>query len=145
MMETTEAEEAWCPPTLRPSRFGRMLLAWWIIHADSQSSLRSSACSRRSRDASSPTWAGWPGAVSTFIGFPSRSRRASAPGGRGQARVVAVLPGSAPAAGEAPDGSGGGTLAFADVLLVVVLDAGGIVQVIDHQPGALPEALLRHV
>ena len=42
MMEITEAQDAWWPPTFSPSRLGRMWLALWIIHADSHSSLRSS-------------------------------------------------------------------------------------------------------
>src|ERR1700722_20401359 len=42
MMEITEAQEAWWPLTFSPSRLGRMWLALWIIHDDSQSSLRSS-------------------------------------------------------------------------------------------------------
>ena len=41
-----EAQEAWWPPTLRPSRLGRMWLALWIIQAESQSSLRSTWCNR---------------------------------------------------------------------------------------------------
>src|SRR5262245_50897256 len=36
MMSSAEAEDAWCPPTFSPSRFGRTWLAWWIIHVDSQ-------------------------------------------------------------------------------------------------------------
>ncbi len=43
MMAVTEAQEAWWPPTLVPSGFGRMWLAWWIIHDASHSSLRSMA------------------------------------------------------------------------------------------------------
>ena len=31
MIETTEADDAWCPPTFDFSGFGRTLLAWWII------------------------------------------------------------------------------------------------------------------
>ena len=42
MIEITEAQDAWCPPTFSPSRLGRMWLALWIIHDDSHSSLRSS-------------------------------------------------------------------------------------------------------
>jgi hypothetical protein len=38
MIDTIEAEEAWCPPTLIPSGLGRMWLAWWIIQCDSHSS-----------------------------------------------------------------------------------------------------------
>ena len=37
MIETIEAEEAWCPPTLIPSALGRMWLALWIIQCDSHS------------------------------------------------------------------------------------------------------------
>src|SRR5262245_30340363 len=36
MTSSAEAEDAWCPPTFSPSRFGRTWLAWWIIHVDSQ-------------------------------------------------------------------------------------------------------------
>ncbi len=36
MRPTTEEEEAWWPPTLVPSGFGRTLLAWWTISALSQ-------------------------------------------------------------------------------------------------------------
>src|SRR6056297_4290691 len=41
MIETIEAEEAWWPPTLIPSFFGRRWLALWIIQCDSHSSRRS--------------------------------------------------------------------------------------------------------
>ena len=40
-METTEAQDAWCPPTFSPSRLSRRLLALWMVQAESQSSLRS--------------------------------------------------------------------------------------------------------
>src|SRR5262249_415246 len=46
-----DALEAWWPPTLRPSRLGRIWLALWIIHDDSQSTLRSSALSTARRAA----------------------------------------------------------------------------------------------
>src|SRR5262245_55728308 len=36
MMVASEAEEAWCPPTFRPSSLERTLLAWWIVQAESQ-------------------------------------------------------------------------------------------------------------
>ena len=52
-IETEEAHEAWCPPTFSPSRLGRMWFAWWIIQAESQSSLRSSACRISTRRAAS--------------------------------------------------------------------------------------------
>src|SRR5687767_6874099 len=42
MMVAREAEEAWCPPTLRPSSLGRMWLALWIVHVASHSTLRCS-------------------------------------------------------------------------------------------------------
>src|SRR5262245_60046692 len=51
MIETKDALEAWWPPTFRPSRLGRIWLALWIIHDDSQSTLRSSAFSTASRAA----------------------------------------------------------------------------------------------
>ncbi len=53
MIVAIDALDAWWPPTLRPSRLGRMWLALWIIHDDSQSTLRSSARSTRSRAARS--------------------------------------------------------------------------------------------
>src|SRR5581483_11698220 len=37
MSPTTEDDEAWCPPTLVPSGFGRTLLAWWTMSAESHS------------------------------------------------------------------------------------------------------------
>lgn len=37
MIDTIDAEDAWCPPTLRPDGFGRTRFAWWIIAVDSQS------------------------------------------------------------------------------------------------------------
>src|SRR5579863_423706 len=51
MIEITEAHDAWCPPTFSPSRLGRIWLAWWIIHDDSHSSLRSSCFRMCTRDA----------------------------------------------------------------------------------------------
>ena len=49
MMLATEAQDAWCPPTLSLSRLGRRWLAWWMVQLDSQSSFRSIACSIASR------------------------------------------------------------------------------------------------
>src|SRR6056297_463753 len=37
MIDTIEAELAWCPPVLIPSTLGRTWLAWWIIQCDSHS------------------------------------------------------------------------------------------------------------
>ena len=34
-MDTTEADEAWWPPTFKPSSFGRTVLASWIIRVAS--------------------------------------------------------------------------------------------------------------
>src|SRR5690349_6027541 len=60
MTVATEALDAWCPPTLSPSRLGRRWLALWIIHEESHSTLRSSALSsvRRSGSASGGSMAG---------------------------------------------------------------------------------------
>ena len=41
MIAASEADEAWWPPTLMPSTFGRIWLAWWIVQLASQSALRS--------------------------------------------------------------------------------------------------------
>src|ERR1700678_2187246 len=43
MMVASEAEDAWCPPTFRPSRLSRRWLALWIVQADSQCTLSSSS------------------------------------------------------------------------------------------------------
>src|SRR5262249_23632222 len=48
MMVTHEALEAWWPPTLSPSGWGRRWVALWIIHTASQRILRSSARSAAS-------------------------------------------------------------------------------------------------
>src|SRR3954465_374615 len=45
MMVASEADEAWCPPTFKPSVLGRMWLAWWMVHDDSHSALLDSAVS----------------------------------------------------------------------------------------------------
>src|SRR5258708_39430126 len=37
MSPATDEDEAWWPPTLVPSGFGRVLLAWWTMSALSQS------------------------------------------------------------------------------------------------------------
>src|SRR5260370_21982444 len=37
MSPTTDEDEAWWPPTLVPSGFGRVLLAWWTMSVLSQS------------------------------------------------------------------------------------------------------------
>ena len=43
MTVASDADEAWWPPTLRPSTFSRMWLALWIIHDDSHSTFFSSS------------------------------------------------------------------------------------------------------
>src|SRR5215472_899285 len=52
MMVASEAEEAWWPPTFSPSLLVRTWLAWWMVHDDSQSTLRASAISVSRRAAS---------------------------------------------------------------------------------------------
>lgn len=37
MIDTIEALDAWCPPTLRPVGLGRTRLAWSMIAVESQS------------------------------------------------------------------------------------------------------------
>src|SRR6185312_10821382 len=43
MMVASEAEDAWWPPTLRPSTFSRRWLALWMVQLASHSTLRSSS------------------------------------------------------------------------------------------------------
>jgi hypothetical protein len=43
MIVASDADEAWWPPTFKPSSLGRRWLALWIIHDASQSTLRSSS------------------------------------------------------------------------------------------------------
>ena len=45
MIETIEADEAWCPPTFSPPGLGRTRFAWWTIAVDSQSTWRSISAS----------------------------------------------------------------------------------------------------
>ena len=40
MIETSEAEEAWCPPTFTPDGVVWTLLAWWTIDVASHSTRR---------------------------------------------------------------------------------------------------------
>jgi hypothetical protein len=40
---TSEADDAWCPPTFRPSPRSDSWLAWWIMYDDSHSTLRSNS------------------------------------------------------------------------------------------------------
>ena len=49
-IDTTDALELWCPPTLTPSVFGRTTFASWIIRTASHST-RSWICSRSSEEA----------------------------------------------------------------------------------------------
>ena len=41
MIETIDADEAWCPPTFIPEGLGRTRLAWWMIAVDSHKTWRS--------------------------------------------------------------------------------------------------------
>ena len=43
MIVASDADDAWWPPTFRPSSLSRMWLALWIVHDDSHSTLRSSS------------------------------------------------------------------------------------------------------
>lgn len=43
MIDTMDADEAWCPPTLSPEGFARTRFAWWVIADDSQSTLLSTS------------------------------------------------------------------------------------------------------
>src|SRR5271157_1505766 len=52
MSVASEAQDAWWPPTLSPSRLGRRWLALWIIQVDSQSTFRSRARRQTSRPGS---------------------------------------------------------------------------------------------
>src|SRR5690606_40418775 len=47
MIDTIEADDAWCPPTFNPDGFGRTRLAWWMIALDNHST-RSSIARRTS-------------------------------------------------------------------------------------------------
>ncbi|WP_326726351.1 hypothetical protein OHT59_10345 [Streptomyces sp. NBC_00243] len=46
MIDTIDAEDAWCPPTFTPDSFGRTRFAWWIMAVDSQSTLFRTSYSR---------------------------------------------------------------------------------------------------
>src|SRR5215468_5049467 len=43
MMVASEADDAWCPPTLSPSVLSRTWLAWWMVQAASQRTFFSSS------------------------------------------------------------------------------------------------------
>src|SRR5690242_7409218 len=51
MIVEIDAQLAWCPPTFRPSRLSRRLLALWIVHEASQRRRVSSASSAAVRSA----------------------------------------------------------------------------------------------
>ena len=57
-MVTTEADDAWCPPTLLLSGLGRTLLAWWMIWVESQSRRRSIDSRVASVSGVRPPWSG---------------------------------------------------------------------------------------
>src|SRR5262249_38219317 len=60
MMSSAEAEEAWCPSTFSPSRFGRMWLAWWIIPVESPRAFGRSAWRQASVSGLSALLESWP-------------------------------------------------------------------------------------
>lgn len=93
-----EADDAWCPPTLRPSRDSRRWLAWWMVHAESQWTLRSS-CSRRasrrasaSADAPPPGGVAAPGAMRGVIYGRTRVKGSGGIAGSSGARSVSTDP-----------------------------------------------------
>ncbi len=47
MIETIDAEDAWCPPTFIPPGLGRTRFAWSMIAVDSHSTWRSISLSAR--------------------------------------------------------------------------------------------------
>ena len=49
MMVASEADEAWCPPTFRPSALSRTWLAWWMVQLASHSTFFSSSKESRGR------------------------------------------------------------------------------------------------
>ena len=62
MIETIDALDAWCPPTLMPDEFGRTLLAWWMIEVASHST-------RFSRDRASAVSSGMESMTDTPVGY----------------------------------------------------------------------------
>src|SRR5665213_4166975 len=74
MMVAIEADDAWWPPTLRPSRASRRWLALWIVQADSQWTLRSSS-PIRSRSSLARRRADMAGLVSPLSCPAKRGRR----------------------------------------------------------------------
>ena len=48
MTVASEADEAWCPPTFKPSMLSRTWLAWWMVQLASQSTFFSSSPRMRS-------------------------------------------------------------------------------------------------
>src|SRR4051794_1764087 len=50
MIVASEAEEAWWPPTFRPSSLARRWFALWIVQVESHSTLRSSSARKGRRE-----------------------------------------------------------------------------------------------
>src|SRR4051812_39055554 len=67
MMEVIDALDAWWPPTLRPERFGRTLLAWWIMDVASHRTRRSMDPRTSSRAPAAPSWPAEPAAADVSI------------------------------------------------------------------------------
>ena len=57
-MATDDADDAWCPPTLPPSGFGRTLFAQCTMAVDSHSTRSRTLCRTASRWADAVSWAG---------------------------------------------------------------------------------------
>lgn len=71
MINTMDADDAWCPPTLRAEGFARTRFAWWVIADDNQSTLLST--SRRTPKSS---WV--PGGVVTGLLMTDQLLRSAA-------------------------------------------------------------------
>ena len=73
MRVTSEAQEAWWPPTLSPSRLSRRWLALWMIQAESQRIFFSSAVRQARRSGATAPLSRLP-TVSAFVISPTSSK-----------------------------------------------------------------------
>ena len=86
MIDTIDADEAWCPPTLSPPGFGRTRLAWSMIAVASHSTRSSTARSAASRSVALPRPSG---DHCTIAGLPAQCpARAERPAAAGGVRVL---------------------------------------------------------
>src|SRR3954454_19601714 len=67
----TEDEDAWWPPILEPSRFGRIWFAWWIMLVASQSTRR--WIDSRAASSSAATMLVRPGSIVSIVASASVS------------------------------------------------------------------------